>query len=342
MAVSAKTIAKELGLSQATVSLALRNMSGISEDTRKKVLEKASELGYHKTVVPSADTSHFISLVIYRKYGLMGSDNPFFTLLAQAIDYEAKKAGYQVLTSYFYSDQNIQDQLYALKNAACIGIILLATEMSDKDIALFQSVGIPMVVLDRNTPECNYDSISINNSYGTQYATEYLIHMGHTRIGYLHCDIDIRNFHERTDGYHRALARLPHPEESARFLINLPMVQEEILLAMDAWLATNPELPTAFIADNDATASPCVFALQKAGYRIPEDVSIIGFDDIPLSKIMQPPLTTMAVSREQLGRHAVEFLFRRIEDNPEGTVCLQVKPILTERGTVRKLDHIGI
>ncbi|MCD8076238.1 MAG: LacI family DNA-binding transcriptional regulator [Lachnospiraceae bacterium] len=337
MAVSAKTIAKELGLSQATVSLALRNMSGISEDTRKKVLEKATELGYRKTVVSSADTSRFISLVIYRKYGLMGSDNPFFTLLAQAIDYEAKKAGYQVLISYFYSDQNIQDQLFALKNTACVGIILLATEMSDEDMALFQSIGIPMVVLDRNTPEFDYDSISINNSYGTQCATEYLIRMGHTKIGYLHCDIDVRNFHERMDGYYRGLAQLPHPKESSRFLINLPLDSEEMLPAMDAWLAANPELPTAFIADNDSTASPCVFALQRAGYRIPEDISIIGFDDIPLSKIMQPPLTTMAVSREQLGRHAVEFLIRRIEDNPEGTVCLQVKPVLTERGTVRKL-----
>ena len=115
MSVSAKSIARELGLSQSTVSLALRNLPGISDSTRRKVLEKAAEMGYQKSALAPAEAPRFLSLVLYKKHGSVLADTPFFSDLIQGIDQQAKKCGYQVFITYFYENQKIGEQLESLK-----------------------------------------------------------------------------------------------------------------------------------------------------------------------------------------------------------------------------------
>ncbi len=337
MSVSAKSIARELGLSQSTVSLALRNLPGISDSTRRRVLEKAAEMGYQKSALAPAEAPRFLSLVLYKKHGSVLADTPFFSDLIQGIDQQAKKCGYQVFITYFYENQNIQEQLESLKKSLCSGIILLATEMHDRDFLAFQSLEIPLVALDRYFPEFDCDCVVINNIYGAKKAVQHLIEKGHTRIGYLRSSVEIRNFRERFEGYSKGIHLLPHPEESRPFIVRISPVAEEAVGDMDAYLAKRPQLPSAFFADNDNIASSCMVSLKKAGYRIPEDVSIIGFDNLPVCKVMEPALSTMSVAKEQLGAYAVDFLIRRIDGSADSPLKIEIKPELVERDSVKQM-----
>ena len=337
MGVSAKAIAQELGLSQSTVSLALRGRAGVNENTKKKILQKAAEMGYHKLEPSQIHAPRFISLVLYKKHGSVLADTPFFSDLIQGIEHQAKACGYQLFITYFYEKQNIQEQLESLKNSFCAGIILLATEMHDRDFLPFHSLQVPLIVLDRYFPEFDYDCVVINNIYGAKRAVRHLIEKGHTRIGYLHSNVEIRNFRERYEGYLKGMRLLNRPDFEKSFIVPISPVAEEASKDMDLYLSRDPQLPTAFFADNDNIASSCMISLQKAGYRVPEDISIIGFDDMPICKMLRPALSTMSVAKAQLGACAVDFLIRRINGQTDVTYKLELKPHLIERDSVQEL-----
>ena len=337
MAVSAKTIAKELGLSQSTVSLALRNLPGISDETREKVLRKAVEMGYKKPVYQPNDQPHYISLVLYKKHGNVLADTPFFSDLIQGIELEAKKCGYQVFITYFYENQDIKEQIDSLKKSLCSGVILIATEMRSTDMAPFQSLQMPIVILDRYFPEYDYDCLVINNIHGAKRAVQHLIDKGHTNIGYLSSSIEIRNFRERREGFFKGIRLLDKKKASEPIIVKVSPVVEQAEADMDKYLASKPALPTAFFADNDNIASACMRSFIKAGYRIPEDISIIGFDDMPFCRVLTPSLSTMSVNKTQLGALSVDFLIRRMEGSDDFPVTIQVSPRLIERDSVKKL-----
>ena len=337
MGVSAKSIAQELGLSQSTVSLALRSLPGISDETKKKVLQKAAEMGYHKTEAPQLQGPRFLSLVLYKKHGSVLADTPFFSDLIQGIDHQTKACGYQLFVTYFYEKQNIQEQLDSLKSSFCSGIILLATEMHVRDFLPFRSLQVPVVVLDRYFPEFEYDCVVINNIYGAKRAVQHLSEKGHTKIGYLRSNVEIRNFRERYEGYLKGIRLLDGHQPEQSFIVPVSPVAEEASRDMERYLAQNPELPTAFFADNDNIASSCVSALQRAGYRVPEDISVIGFDDMPICKMMRPALSTMSVAKAQLGACAVDFLIRRINGLSDAILKLEMKPQLIERDSVQNV-----
>lgn len=333
MAISAKSIATEMGLSQSTVSLALRGLPGISKETRQKVLAKAAEMGYRTTVVPAAEQLQFLSLVLYKKHGIVLADTPFFSDLIQGIDHEAKRHGYQVLITYFYDNQDLMEQLESLKKSRCSGVILLATEMQDKDLAPFETLNLPLVVVDRYFPKFDYDCIVINNICGAEQVVQHLMESGHTRIGYLHSNLEIRNFQERYEGFSKGILQLKEQEITPQ-IVRVSPFADKAAADMDAYLATRPILPSAFFADNDFIASSCMLSLKKAGYRIPEDISMVGFDDMALCQLTEPALTTMAVDKEQIGTFAVDFLIRRIEGWKGPVIKLEVKPRFVERNSV--------
>lgn len=337
MAISAKAIAEEMGLSQSTVSLALRGLPGISNSTRQKILDKAAQMGYKKMISAGVEAPRFLSLVLYKKHGSVLTDTPFFSDLIQGIDQEAKKQGYQVFITYFYENQDIDEQIESLKKSLCSGVILVATEMHDRDLVPFHALTVPLVILDRYFSEFDYDCVVINNIYGAKRAVQHLIENGHSRIGYLHSSVEIRNFRERYEGFVKGMRLLENTAEPKLSIVRVFPVTDEGTANMDAWLAGNPVLPSAFFADNDIIASSCMISLKKAGYRIPEDVSIIGFDNMPFCMVTDPALTTMAVDKEQLGAYAVDFLMRRISGSTGAVIKIELKPSLVSRDSVQRI-----
>ena len=339
--VTAKEVAKRAGVSQATVSLVFRNKPGISEDIRNKVLQTAEAMGY--TAEPRHISNRIMQLVVYKRHGRVISDNPFIEILLQGVADQAAKLGYHLSVSYFYGDKDRKEQVKSICSLQSEGIILLATEMGESDFELFRDMTVPIILLDNFSLDMKWDAVGIDNRRGVRNAIRYLIECGHTRIGYLHSNVDIRNFRERQNGYLSGCRLLQEnmARDASKRIVKVNVVTEYAARSMKEYLATNPILPRAFFADNDHIAAGCCRALLETGHRIPEDISIIGFDDAPISEMTEPKLTTMAVPKERMGALAVSRLAERIKDPSIETVHIEVLPELVVRDSVLDLNYIN-
>lgn len=329
-----RDIAQKSGVSISTVSLVLNNKPGISEATRRRVLEVAGELGYQTTARSRARAKPAnLLFLLYKKHGQIVADTPFFSNVLEGVDAAVKKLGFQLMVTYIEESADIEEQLQKAIGADCSGIILLATEMSRSDLAPFTSKGLPIVVLDSYFEEITEDSVVINNMQGAFTAVLYLFQKGHTQIGHLKSRIAINNFLERKDGFKKALkaCKLPY---NPQYTFRLGTTIDSAYADMKALLADSPKLPTAFFADNDIIAIGAMRALKEAGYRIPQDVSIIGFDDIPTCELMDPPLTSIRVPKSAIGEIAVSRLASLVEHDPGVRVKIEVRTELAERGSV--------
>ena len=333
--IKAKDLAHLLGISPSTVSMVLNNKPGISESTRKLVLDKMIELG---SLSPSygykPQTIDFIYFVIFKKHGKVVGDTPFFSQLIEGIEQSCKSSGYNLQIAYFNEGSDLSTTLPLIHSKECKGLLLLATEMALADASVFTSLGCPTVLLDSAFNEIALDTIVINNKQAAGCATKQLIHSGHTNIGYPHSACHINNFSERKDGYHRELRRngLHIPTEHE---YKLTPTVDGAYSEMKEILSHDPVMPTAFFADNDIIALSAMRALKEKGYRIPEDISIIGIDDMPMCELMDPPLTTMHVPKHQMGVQAVKRLLEKINSNSREILTIEIRTSLVERQSIR-------
>ena len=305
MAVTARDVAKAAGVSPATASLVFRGKPGVGRETRERVLSIARDMGFeYETREPTQKTSTIL-LVIYKRSGQVVGETPFFEEL--------------------------------IKGA---GIILLATEMLSIDVSQFERLGVPIVILDNWFPTKPMDSVVIDNQHGAWEASRYLISKGHTNIGYLHSKVEIRNFLERRVGWHSAVQGVIDTEGNPnRFIARVGSTTESAYHDMLAYLDTDPDLPTAYFADNDVIAEGCIRAMQERGIRIPEDISVVGFDDAPMTELVNPPLTTMSVPKAAMGALAVKRLVSRIQEETLGeAVRISVLPKVIERESVKAFN----
>ncbi len=219
---TAKQVAQALGVSAATVSLALRGKPGVSDAVRKKILETAAAMGVSAHAEGPAAPAR--SLQWSPDTGV-----PAVRILSVRRDME--------------------EQLRSINSFSCDGVILLATEMRLGDVEKLRTIRHPIVLLDNFFPTAPYDCISIDNASGASKAVQYLIRMGHTRIGYLHSKIDIRNFRERKNGYLSACRLLPALEgrDAAKRIVSVGATTEGAYQDMCAYLEKGLVLPTAFL-----------------------------------------------------------------------------------------------
>lgn len=335
MSISAKELAKRLNISAATVSMVLNKKPGISEKTRNLVIEAAKEYGYDfSRKWDPHEEKGTIQYVIYKKDGTVVGDTPFFSQVTEGIDQACKDEGYELQVTYFYENQNINAQIESLSEKNCQGILLLGTEMEVNCFQPFTKLKVPLVVLDTYFEELNCDSVLINNVQGAYRATNYLIEKGMTSIGYLRSSYPIGNFAERADGYYKALRHhnLPtgHP-----YVHYLTPSMEGAYTDMLEVLKNNPPTAQAYFADNDLIAAGAIRAFKEFGFAIPEDISIIGFDDMPICDFLEPPLTTMEVPKKRMGQLAVRQLVQKILHNSKTTIKIEVSVKLRQRKSVK-------
>lgn len=334
MAISAKELAQKLNLSAATVSMALNNKPGISEQTRLMVLDAAQKYGCRisKKADPAEEGS--ILYVIYRKHGAIVADTPFFSQLTEGIQQVCREEGYELLIYYFYENRDIGAQIQELSEKNCRGILLLGTEMSRESFEPFSRLTAPMVVLDTYFEELNCDSVLINNIQGAYLATNYLISRGMKEIGYLRSSYPIGNFAERADGYYKALRYHGFPTGHP-YVHRLTPSMEGAYADMAEILAQDPPVAQAYFADNDLIAAGAIKAFKERGFRIPEDISVIGFDNLPVCEFLDPSLTTMEVPKKRLGELAVMRLLEKISGGAEPITKTEISVRLCPRGSVR-------
>ncbi len=335
MSISAKELAEKLNLSQATVSMVLNNKPGISEQTRKIVMDAAADYGYQSSKKQlQKNVNKTIQFIIYKKYGTVVSDTPFFSQVTEGINYQCSKNGYRLQISYLYDNEDKKEQVEDLKRMNIDGILLLGTEMTPKDYPLFQNLKIPFVILDSYFDDINCDAVLINNVQGAYLATEYLAVRGHKKIGYLRSNTRISNFEEREDGYYKSLRRNNIPT-SHPYVVNITPTTEQAYLDICGYLKTNPAFPTAFFADNDIIAAAAIRAFKEYNIKVPEQISIIGFDDMPICQFTDPTLTTMYVPKQRLGALAVDRLLDRMNGANTENIKIELAVKLIERNSVK-------
>ncbi len=332
MKVGVKQISELSGFSIATVSNVLNNKKSANKKTAETILHIAQELGYR--TAPKIKT---IKLVQCKKHGSVLGDSPFFSALIEGVQLGCQANDYKLemlIINHSDSDYAQEVQSLLLDNSAAI--LLLATELDEEDMKCFENSKVPLVVLDNWYGNMLFNATVINNVDSACNATTYLIDRGHRNIGYLTSTVSINNFREREYGLTRALTKAGLQLED-KYVVHLRPTTDGAFQDMTEYLATTPELPTAFFSDNDTIALGAMKALQEKGYKIPEDISLIGFDDTPFHGLISPALTTMRVFKEEMGVAAVEML-NRIINNPTAIPYKQeISTCFIPRQSVQKL-----
>ena len=330
MGFSAKDLAKELGLSAAAVSMALNDKPGVSESTRKLVREKAKEKGFDFTRIKAKPSRGKIAFVIYKKHGAVVSDTSFFSELTDGISYASKEAGYGLDIHYLIESENSYEDLRSIASSYISGMILLGTEMKEKDFGGLKDLPSPVVILDTYQHSTDLDYVLINNIQGAYLATNYIIAQRKCQPGYLRSSYSIGNFDERADGFYKAV-RYNGFSASKSIVHRLAPSIEGAQSDMSAILDSGEATASCYFADNDLIAAGAMQAFKAHGYRIPEDVGIVGFDNTPMCEVLEPPLTTINVPKRNMARIAVERLISIISDGGNIHTKTEIMTTLVKR-----------
>lgn len=325
-----KQISEITGFSAATVSNALNQKKGVNQKTADDIVRVAKEIGYLTT-----EEITKIKLLIYKKNGLIIDDTPFFTLLINGIEQECREAGFEMAIGNVDARQSdYEEKARQMVNEPGTAIILLGTELEEADLNLYRNTISPILLLDYWSFDMDFNAVMINNADSARMAVNYLYNKGHKKIGYLKGKFRILGFRQRQSGYHSALLE-NQLEDNKEFCIELDPTMNGAYRDMLNYLEENKILPTAYFADNDMIALGAMKAFQEKGYRIPEDISVIGFDDLPFSEIATPGLTSLRVPKQEMGRMAVRKIIEMMKGDDGVRTKLQVCTAFIERYSVR-------
>lgn len=335
MSITAKELAKILQISEAAVSMALNNKPGVSTATRQRVIDTARHHGYDFTRIQESAEPRVekgtLSFLIYKKHGAVVTDTPFFNQLTEGIELGCRQAHYSLNINYIHGDDDITRQLNSL--SYCNGIILLATEMKYEDFQPFYTLRIPIVVLDTYFENLRYDCILINNFQGAYQAANYIIRQTQSQPGYLRSSYPIGNFSERADGFYKAI-RENGMSPSKSQVLSLSPSMEGACEDMLELLRAGEEPVRCYFADNDLIAAGAMKALKQQGYRIPQDVSLIGFDNMPLCTYIEPPLSTVNVPKQYMGQMAVTRLIQILNQSEHFPVKIEIGTSIIKRKSI--------
>ena len=334
MSITAKELAKLLGLSPSAVSLALNDRPGVSEATRRRVLDAAKAQGFDfGKVRPGTGNRGKIAFLRCVRCGAVVTESPFFRDMEDIVARECRANGFSAEISRLLLPDDIPKRIEALRRDGVNGIILLGTELRAEEFAPFRETDLPVVVLDAYYESIGMDCVIINNVQGAYTAAMALLDARHVQPGYLQSSFPIANFDQRSHGFYRAI------QESglspARSIVHrLTPSLNGAYADMKAVLAAGDELASCYFADNDVIALGAARALREAGLRIPQDVALIGFDNIELAEQADPPLTTISYPQLTAGRLAAQRLLSRIPADAEERVKIEIQTKLVQRKSV--------
>lgn len=342
MAVTIYDVARKAGVGIGTVSRAINNSPQIKPETKERILAAIEELGY---------SPHTMAQRLARRHtGILAAVMPFYTghfyqELLRGIQRSLSKYEYDLII-YFVDRQNKLNVYLdrTLKEKRCDGVLVISMDVPVEYIQRFAAAKLPLIVLDRW--QSGVDCVHVENEEGAYQATRYLISLGHRRIAMISGNQESKPTRQRRRGYERAL-RSAHIAVDEGLFISADMVagEDSVLLndgfnaeagrkAMERLLRLQDGAPTAIFASSDILAVGAMKAAQEAGCRIPEDVQIIGFDDIELAGYLS--LTTMKQPMHEMGKLAIERIMEKIETKSDEIKQICLKTELVERTTARR------
>lgn len=301
-----KDVAREAGVSTATVSRVFNDSPAVSDDTRLRVREVASRLNYWPNgAARSLITSrtHAFGVLLPELHG------EFFSEVIHGIDLAARQAGFHLLVSSFHSDT--EGLIAALRSirGRVDGLVVMAPDIAGRGTIQACAGDLPVVLLNpgEELPDC--DTIAVANFDGAKAAVKHLASLGHRRIATVIGPRQNVEARQRLEGYRDALRESGLPCD-AEFELRGDFTEPSGYEAASALLALKPR-PDAVFAANDSMAVGLVGALNDAGVRVPADVAVVGFDDTPIARYLNPALTTVHVDAFQLGERAMHRLLER-------------------------------
>ncbi|MDP9568570.1 UNVERIFIED_ORG: LacI family transcriptional regulator [Kosakonia oryzae] len=325
-----KDVARVAGVSTSTVSHVINKDRFVSDAVREKVEAAIKTLNY----APSA-LARSLKINQTRTIGMLitASTNPFYSELVRGVERSCFERGYSlVLCNTEGDEQRMNSNLETLMQKRVDGLLLLCTETHQPSQEIMQRYpSIPTVMMDWAPFNGDSDLIQDNSLLGGDMATQYLINKGFTRIACITGPLDKTPARLRLEGYREAMTRAgltirEGDEIESDFEFGGGFDAMQTLLAMN-------ERPQAVFIGNDAMAVGAYQALYQAGLKIPQDMAIVGYDDIELARYMTPPLTTIHQPKDELGELAIDVLIHRIAEPGLQQQRLQLTPILIERGS---------
>jgi LacI family transcriptional regulator len=319
-------IAREAGTSPSTASRALNGSGYVSEAARDRLVAVANRLGY----VPNA-SARTLKQRTSRVVGVVVSDldNQFYARLAAGIEQVLREANYQMMV---LGDNSVADEEVAGARTFLAmrapGVIM--TPVGSEATGLLRSRGIAVVEVDRRLADVPCDAVVIDNERGGREATMHLVGLGHRRIALLGVETEWTSDAGRLNGYRTAL-RTAGIEFDPRLVVRIPLHSPDTEMRIEALLDEGG--PPAIFAANNTLAEQVWHVLRRRGLRIPADVSLVGFDDVPWMEMVEPAITVVEQPTLELGRRAARLLLRRL-DGPTLEPALEIlQPRLVVRGS---------
>jgi DNA-binding LacI/PurR family transcriptional regulator len=312
--VTSQDVAKAAGVSRTTVSMVLNNVRDvrISEETRHLVIKTAEQLGYVPNAAAQAlvsNRSQIVGLVMARESYHIIAD-AFLNMILDGSLKSVHVHGMRLLIE-IVEPKHQQEAYLRLARAKHIdGLILAGVRQDDEGIDILIREGIPVVLIG-SLPEVSICMVDVDNRAAAYMATAHLIHLGHTKIACItNAALEFSAPAQRLDGYRDALAAAGIPFDERLVRAGDYDLQSGYWQMIDLLESAVP-FSAAFVA-SDVVAHGAISALQERGLRIPGDVAIVGFDDVPFARFMNPPLTTIHVPAQQMAELACEILISRI------------------------------
>jgi len=334
MRTTLKDVAREADVSVMTVSRVIHKKEYIASETREKVEAALKRLKYNPNmnartlVTKKAD---FLGLIV------PDISNPFFGDLVKAGEGLARKRGYSVILGDSGGDPEVEKSyINAFRSRMCDAIILIAPRVDDMLIRELNKM-VPLVLVDRQMPDTDIIQVSLENKDGAFSAVEHLIGLGHKKIAFIKGPENVPNTHRREAGYTEALEKSGIPYDPL-YTFQGDFTRETGVLAFDAF-ATLPEMPSAVFGSNDLMAFGFIQRAREKGYSIPEDFSVVGFDDIYLSALIDPPLTTVKYPIVEMGIEAIRKLFDSLESKASFTMNEQLRHKLIIRKSTKPFSR---
>ncbi len=326
--VTIRDVARRVGVSPTTVSHVMNETRFVSEELRTRVYQAIGELNYQPNAIARS-----LRCKKTQNIGMIIPDiaYPFLAEVARGVEDTGFKLGYNVILCD--SNGTLEREtacIDLLREKQVDGIVFVAAGESSRHVETLIKQGMPVIVVDRELPGLEVDSVLADNLQGGYQATEYLIQLGHRCIGCITGPPDLSISSQRVSGYRQALERYSIPLCDELVVTGYFRHQEGYRAMRE--LLTLDRHPTAVFACNDIMAVGAIRAAKDKGLGVPEGIAIIGFDDIALASFISPRLTTVAQPKHEMGAIAVELLAERVNDKsrPTKKVILPTQLVVRE------------
>jgi len=325
-------LAKKTGFSITTVSKALNNYKDVSEKTRAKILQAAAEMDYLPNAhAQSLSTKKSWAIgVMFSEANEVGMKHPFFNGIIESFRHATEEHGYDLI----FASRNLRNRdmsyLEHFKHRAVDGIVVVCSDRMDEQVQELMQSDIPIVVVDMDSANCSV--VYSDNTEGARMAVNYLYELGHRHIAHIAGDTSIDAGAARVKGYELAMQTLDLPIQPG-YLVNAGFFSvEEGKQAMEKLLQLASP-PTAVFVAGDQMAIGAIEAVHEHGLRVPEDISIIGYDDIEMIKYITPKLTTIRQDTDEIGEAAAELLIEQMTAKERRTERRVIPVTLIERAS---------